>query len=183
VIRDRAIARRYAVALFGAARKIGVAEEVLADLGAVNELEALNPALRRFLEAPDVLTEHKVAVLSAVFKGHVHELVGRLFSLMLQKKRIQHFPFVHEEYRGLVEEELGIARARVTTAVPLDPALAGELMKRLEELTHKQVRLDTRVDPAILGGVVTVVGGKILDGSLRHWLADLRERLLAVRVH
>jgi F-type H+-transporting ATPase subunit delta len=183
VIRDRAIARRYAVALFGAARHAGAAEEILADLGAVKELEKLNPSLRQFLEAPDVLTEHKVAVLSAVFKGCVHELVGRLLDLMLRKKRMQHFPFVHEEYRGLVEEALGIARARVTTAVPLDPALAGELVKRLEKLTHKQVRLDTRVDPAIIGGVVTVVGGKILDGSLRHWLADLRERLLGVRVH
>jgi F-type H+-transporting ATPase subunit delta len=183
VIRDRAIARRYAVALFGAARKAGATEEILADLGAVNELETSNPSLRRFLEAPDVLTEHKTAVLSAIFHGRVHELVERLFDLMLRKKRIQHFPFVHEEYRALVEEELGIARARVTTAVPLDPALAGELVKRLEKLTHKQVRLDARVDPAILGGVVTVVGGKILDGSLRHWLADLREQLLAVRVH
>jgi F-type H+-transporting ATPase subunit delta len=183
VIRDRAIARRYAVALFGAARKAGAAEEVLADLGAVKELERLNPSLRSFLEAPDVLTEQKVAMISAVFQGRVHELVGRLFNLMLSKKRIQHFPFVHDEYRDLVEESLGIARARVTTAVPLDPELAGELAKRLERLTRKQVRLDLRVDPAIIGGVITVVGGKILDGSLRHGLADLRERLLAVRVH
>jgi F-type H+-transporting ATPase subunit delta len=183
VIRDRAIARRYAVALFGAARKAGAGEEILADLGAVKDLEKLNPSLRLFLEAPDVLTEHKVATLSAVFKGRVHELVARLFDLMLHKKRIQHFPFVHEEYRDLVEEELGIARARVTTAVPLDPVLAEELVKRLEKLTRKRVRLDMRVDPAILGGVVTVVGGKILDGSLRHGLADLREQLLGVRVH
>lgn len=183
MIRDRAIARRYAVALFGAARRAGAAEEVLADLGAVEELEKLHPALQRFLESPDVLTEHKVVTLSATFKGRVHELVARLLELMLLKKRIQHFPFVHEEYRGLVEEDLGIARARVTTAVPLDPAQAKELAQRLEKLTQKQIRLEVRVDPAILGGMVTVVGGKILDGSLRHGLADLRERLLAARVH
>jgi F-type H+-transporting ATPase subunit delta len=183
VIRDRAVARRYAVALFGAARKAGAAEEILADLAAVEELEKLHPSLRQFLESPDVLTEHKAATLAAAFQGRVHELVARLLDLMLRKKRIQHFPFVHDEYRGLVEEELGIARARVTTAVPLDSMLAGELVMRLERLTQKRVRLETRVDPSILGGVVTVVGGKILDGSLRHGLADLRERLLALRVH
>jgi F-type H+-transporting ATPase subunit delta len=183
VIRDRAIARRYAVALFGAARKAGAAEEVLADLLALQELAKSDPSLQRFLEAPDVLTEHKVAALLAVFQGRVHELVGRLLGLMLRKKRIQHFPFVHEEYRALVEEALGIARARVTTAVPLDPGLIEEFVKRLEKLTQRQVRLEMRVDPAILGGVVTVVGGKILDGSLRHGLADLRERLLGARVH
>lgn len=183
MIRDRAVARRYAVALFGAARKAGVAEAVLADLQAVEELERLNPALREFLEAPDVVTEHKLGVLSAVLDGRVHELVSRLFGLMLRKMRIQHFPFVHEEYRELVEDDLGIARARVTTAVPLDATLAGKLRERLESLTGKQVRLETRVDSDILGGVVTVVGGKILDGSLRYRLAELRERLLGLRVH
>jgi F-type H+-transporting ATPase subunit delta len=183
VIRDRAIARRYAVALFGAARKAGVAEEVLADLLAVHELAKLEPSWQRFLEAPDVLTEHKVAAISTVLEGRVHELVGRLLNLMLQKKRIQHFPFVQEEYRELVEEDLGIVRARVTTAVPLDPALAGDLVSRLEKITHKRIRIETRVDPDILGGVVAIVGDKILDGSLRHRLAELRDRLLAVRVH
>lgn len=183
MIRDRAIARRYAVALFGAARHAGVAEEVLTDLVAVQELEKLDPGLQRFLEAPDVLTEHKVAVLSSVFKGRVHELVERILDLMLRKKRIQHFPFVQEAYRGLVEDDLGIARAQVTTAVPLNPALAKELMQRLENLTGKRVRIETRVDPALIGGVVTVVGGKILDGSLRHRLADLRDQLLGLRVY
>lgn len=183
MIRDRAVARRYAAALFGAARKAGAAEAVLADLLGIEELERFNPALRRFLEAPDVLTEHKVEVLSAVLDGRVHHLVSRLLGLMLRKNRIQHFPFVYQEYRELVEDDLGIARARVTTAVPLEPALAGELKQRLEILTGKQVRLEMRVDSAILGGVVTVVGGRILDGSLRYRLAGLRERLLGLRVH
>ena len=183
MIRDRAIARRYAVALFGAARNAGAAEEVLADLLAVEKLSSSDPAFRRFLEAPDVLTEHKVAAVVAVFQGRVHELVSRLLELMLRKKRIQHFPFVHEEYRQLVEGELGVARARVTTAVPFDPALVEELVQRLERITGKKIRVETRVDPAILGGMVAIVGDKILDGSLRHRLADLRDQLLGVRVH
>lgn len=183
MIRDRAIARRYAGALFGAARRADVAEEILAELRAVQELAKLQPAFQRFLEAPDVLTEHKLAVLSSVFQGRVHELLARLLDLMLRKKRIQHLPFVHDEYRELVEDDLGIARAHVTTAVPLDPAFAKELLRRLEMLTGKLVRIETRVDPALIGGVVTVVDGKIMDGSLRHRLFHLREQLMGLRVY
>ncbi len=183
MIRDRAIARRYAVALFGAARKAGVAEEVLTDLQAVEALAKADRAFQQFLDAPDVLTEHKLAAVETVFQGRVHELVSRLLVLMLQKKRIQHFPFVHGEYRGLVEEELGVARARVTTAVPLDPAVIDGLVRQFERISGKKIRLETRVDPAVIGGMVVIVGDQILDGSLRHRLADLRDQLLGARVH
>jgi F-type H+-transporting ATPase subunit delta len=193
VIRERAVARRYAVALFGAAQKAGVAEAVLADLASIDALEkhgqeneglhGQGSTLQRFLEAPDVLTEHKVETLRVILGGRVHPLVLRLCELMLAKKRIAHLPPVYEEYRDLVEESLGIARAHVTTAVLLDAAVTAELTKRLEAVTGKTVRLDLKVDPAILGGVVAVVGGKIVDGSLRHRLAELREQLLGARVH
>jgi F-type H+-transporting ATPase subunit delta len=101
---------------------------------------------------------------------------------MLYKKRIQHVHLVCGDYREMVEDHLGIARARVTTAVPLRPELADELRARLQHLTGKQVRLESRQDPAILGGVIVVVGGRILDGSLRYRLGEMRDHLLGSRV-
>jgi F-type H+-transporting ATPase subunit delta len=183
VIREGAIARRYATALFGAAQNAGAAEAVLDDLGSLEGLEVHDPALQRFLEAPDVLTEQKVASARLVLESRVHPLVLRLLILMLSKKRIQHLPLVYQAYRDLFEESRGMARAQVTSAVPLDEAAAKELVTRLARLTGKQVRLEMRVDPAVLGGVVAVVGGQIVDGTLRHQLAELREQLIGTRVH
>lgn len=182
MIRDRAVSHRYAAALFGASVKARAAETVLEDLGSLETLFERDERFQNFLEAPDVLTEDKVSLVERVLSGRAHELVARLLLLMLEKKRIQHLPLVLADFRELVEEHLGIARAIVTSAAPLAPDQAGELRTRLERLSGKKVRIDARVDPALLGGVVVMIGGKILDGSLKHRLEEMRERLMTASV-
>ncbi len=182
MIRDPGVAHRYAAALFGAARSRSEDEAVLADLQSIERLYELDPALKTFLEAPDVLAEQKEALIRGVLGGRVSELVVRFLLLMLRKKRIQHLSIVFGHYRKLVEELHGIERARVVTAVPLAPDLAEPLRQRLETLSGKRVLLELRVDPAVLGGVVVTLGDKIIDGSLRHRLDEMRDRLLRARV-
>jgi F-type H+-transporting ATPase subunit delta len=182
VIRDRGVALRYAHALFGAAVQGREAEPVLADLESLEQLYERNRAFQDMLDAPYVLTEDKMAMVERILGGRVSDLVVRFLFLMLRKKRVQHLPLVFEHYRRLVEEHLGIERVRVTTAVPLPEDLAGELRTRLERITGRRVRLEPRVDPAILGGAVVTFAGRIIDGSLRHRLDEMREQLRSARV-
>jgi F-type H+-transporting ATPase subunit delta len=183
VIRDRAVAGRYAQALFGAALKEHLEEPVLEDLESLRSFYTRDDRLQNFLEAPDVLTEHKVSLLRDVFGGKVHELVIRFLLLMLEKKRIQHLPLAVDEYQALVEQRIGLVRAQVITAVPLDPEMAEKLRRRLEQMTAKKIRLEPRTDPHILGGVIVRMGETMIDGSVRRSLEGLRERLLSARVH
>jgi F-type H+-transporting ATPase subunit delta len=182
LIRDRGVAIRYAHALFGAALKERVQDAVLADLESLDLLYLHDPALQQFLEAPDVLTENKIEVIHQILRGRVDELVERFLLLMLRKKRVQHLPLVYERLRTLVEDHQGIMRVEVTTAVPLSAELAEALARHLIALTKKKVRLQVRVAPEILGGIIVTFGGKIIDASLRHRLQELREQLLATRV-
>lgn len=182
MIRDRAVSHRYAAALFGAAVKARAEEVVLEDLRALEALYERDERFQQFLEAPDVLTEDKVALVERVLTGRAHELVVRLLLLMLEKKRIQHLPLVLADYRELVEEHLGRVRALVTSAAPMADDQAEELRVRLERISGKKVRLETKVDRSLLGGVVVMIGGKILDGSLRHRLEEMRERLSSASV-
>jgi F-type H+-transporting ATPase subunit delta len=182
VIRDRGVALRYANALFGAALGRGVFEEVLADLEGVAELEKTGHSLQDFLESPSVLDEHKEGMVERVLRGKVQELVVQLLLLMLRKRRIGHFPLVLRHYRELVEHQLGVVRAEVVTAIPIDAAILEELQAALESATGKNLRVEHRVDASILGGVVATVGGEVIDSSVRHRLARLREDLLATDV-
>jgi len=183
VIRDRGVATRYAHALFGAARKAGEEEKVLSDLLALEKLYETDRRFQEFLEAPDVLTDHKVELIHSLFDSRVGVLVVRFLLLMLQKKRIQHLPLVFGHYRQLVEDHLGILRTQVITALPLDPSLAESLRGKLEKLSGKTIRLEPRVEPGILGGIIVRLGEKTLDGSIRHRLDELRDHLLGARVH
>jgi len=188
VIRDRGVASRYANALFGAARQAGEVEQTLADLQSLADLHALDElhgrghALQNFLEAPDVLTEHKTALLHRVLDGRVSDLAVRFLLLMLQKKRIQHLPLVLDHYRGLVEDHLGIVRAVVQTVTPLAPDERQALQQKLEALAGKKVSIETRIDPAIVGGIIVTLGGQVIDASLRSRLELLRTQLQATEV-
>jgi F-type H+-transporting ATPase subunit delta len=182
LIRDRGVALRYANALFGAAVKRGVAEDVLSDLEGVTELEKTGHSLQNFLESPSVLDEHKEGMVVKVLRGKVHELVVQLLLLMLRKKRIGHFPLIVPQYRALVEEMLGVVRTEVVTAVPIDSATLDALRAALEKTTGKKLRMEHRIDPSILGGVVATVGGDVIDSSVRYRLDRLREDLLATDV-
>ena len=183
MIRDRAVASRYANALFGAATKAGEEERVLADLQSLEKFGERDRRFQEFLEAPDVLTESKVELIHSLLDSRVNELVVRFLLLMLEKKRIQHLPLILGHYRQLVEDHLGILRSEVITAVPLAEDLAAVLTKKLEALSGKKILLDPKVDPAILGGIIVRLGEKTLDDSIRHRLDELREHLLTARVH
>jgi len=182
VIRDRGVALRYVNALFGASEKRGLESQVLADLESIRQLEASGPSLQTFLESPSVLTEHKESITRRVLESHVEEIVVQFILLMLRKKRVQHLPLVLEPFRRLVEAKHGIAHADLVTAVPVDDETVSRMRAQLEALTGKKVALDRKVDPAILGGAVVTLEGRVLDSSLRQRLQDLREELLATQV-
>jgi len=97
--------------------------------------------------------------------------------LLLDKNRMENFRDIGEEFAELVEQEQGVMRAKVTTAIPLPDDLEKQLRDKLAGLTGKTMILEKRVDPAVLGGVKVVMGDKILDGTVRTNLDLLRKTL------
>ncbi|RPI08092.1 MAG: F0F1 ATP synthase subunit delta, partial [Zetaproteobacteria bacterium] len=80
-------------------------------------------------------------------------------------------------YELLLDDRLGRVKALVTTAAPLEAEAQTELRRRLGEVTGKDVYLELRQDPTLLGGVVTQVGSRVYDGSLKTQLARLRDEM------
>lgn len=182
MIRDRGVALRYANALFGAAKKRGELDTVIGDLESIVALERTSTSLQKFLESPSVLETDKEAMVRTVLRGRVSELVLQFVKLMLRKGRIGNFPIVLDPFRKLVEAELGVVRAEVASAAPVTSEELEQLRTRLAALTGKKVKLETKVDAGLLGGVVVTIGDRVIDGSVRHRLSELREELLATNV-
>ena len=177
--KDVAIARRYAQALFMAAEKKNAIEQIGADIKAVFALDqASEEGFRLMLEAPQVPTEHKFAILDTVLRPRVHPLVVEFFRLLMTKKRTFSLRDVVEEFERLVEDHQGVVRARVTSAVALTDEETRRLVQELEGALKKKVRVVQTVEPGILGGLVVRVGDRIADKSVRSMLTKLRDQLL-----
>ena len=98
--------------------------------------------------------------------------------MLAERGRLHLLPLLLAAYRDRLAAHLGIMRARVTTAAPLDPGRVASITERLKAATGRQVTVETAVDESLVGGMVTRIGGTIFDGSLAHHLDRLRQRFM-----
>jgi len=122
------------------------------------------------------------AVNSLVPALQLSPFVVNVLRLLVERQRLTDLPDLARSFRDLVDEKDGRVRATVTTASAVDATMTGEISGALAAMTNKQIILETKVDPALIGGVVTRVGGTVLDGSLKTQLEGLRSQLRATRV-
>jgi len=87
-------------------------------------------------------------------------------------------PDMIDLYRERVMAHQNIITAEVTTAAPLSPQRLTELQERLAKATGRTIAMTTKVDPALIGGIVTRIGGTVYDGSLATQLTRFRDRMI-----
>ena len=176
-MRDRSVATRYAGALLTSAKEIGVHVELAESYASVLEVMAANPDLVIFLDSPQVAEAEKIELLHKVFGGKVEPVLVNFFRLLIDKNRIEHFRDIGEQYAALVEADLGIVRAQVTTAVELPQDLSASLEAKLAEWMGAKIIMEKKVDTTVLGGVCVTMENRILDGTVRAGLEGLRKQL------
>ena len=171
------IARRYAQALNEQAAQAGVLEQVDADIDLISGALADSRELRAFFSSPIISREKKGQVVKALFEDHIQKVTMTFVALLVDKRREGIFPTVVSSYRELRDEQLGMTAVSVRTAYEPSAEDRATLEGELRSLTGKQVRLETKIDTSILGGIVIRVGDMVYDGSITNQLATLRERL------
>lgn len=164
--------RRYAEAVFQIALEKKDFDRWQADLE--KAAEAADEEVLRLLEEPRVPAADKEHVLSERF-GELNPLALNLVRLLLARGGLRSLPEIAGEFERLVDDYRGVGRAEVVTAVALDEADRTRVAAELEKTFGKKMKINTRVDPAIIGGLVARVDGKLLDGSTRSRLLALKQ--------
>jgi F-type H+-transporting ATPase subunit delta len=137
------------------------------------------PDARRLLENPTVPVERRKSLVKEITAalGSIPE-IRNFIDILIDRNRLDLLNEIVGTYQKYLDQRLGIVRAIVTAAAPLDEAQRTTLVVQLEKATGKQVRISVAVDPSLLGGVVARVDSTIYDGSLRQQLESFREKLV-----
>jgi F-type H+-transporting ATPase subunit delta len=130
-----------------------------------------------FLENPKVSLERKRDMLRRALGGIKPEAMNLAY-LLVAKKRLRMVPSLVAEYRRLVYAHKGIVEADVVTAIPITYQEEERIGRDLAAITGKTVMLAATVDAEIMGGLVVKVGDKLMDGSVRTRLQELRRSLV-----
>jgi F-type H+-transporting ATPase subunit delta len=168
----------YAEALFEAAREREELEEVLDDLREFVTVLRENEELRLFFYGGQVPERQKRKAIEGLTEGMTTSTTNFL-KVLSDNGREEILEDVLRQYEELVKEHLGRIEVEVTTAVELSEDSERRLKERLGKvLEGREVTLETRVDPDLLGGAVFRFGGRMMDGSIRGRLESLREGML-----
>jgi F-type H+-transporting ATPase subunit delta len=167
-------ARRYAEALLA----LSPNERAVAEVR--TSLEKLAPVFDRVtvagLRDPSVPMKERIEALSSALVGEP-AIVRSLMVLLLETDRIALVPQIALAFGDLVDRREGIAKARITTAVPLKDAEQRELVSRLERESKRKLRATFAVDPTLIGGAKVQIGDHLIDSSVRAKLVALGRQL------
>ena len=170
------IARRYARALLEVAAETNSADRVSEQLSALAEAYEQNPELRDVVVNPAYGKTQKHAVMDALLRqaGVSEPGLLNLVRLLVDRQRLAHVVDLARLFRDMADSRAGRVRGKVTSAVPLGAEVVQRLGSQLKKLTQRDVILEARVDPTLLGGVSTQLGSLLFDGSLKSQLEELR---------
>ncbi len=177
-MRSSAIARRYAKALILIGREDGRAEDYRRELDAFVGLLDREKALAQAVSNPLYNAKDRRNVLQAVLERlGLSRVINAFLLLLFDKGRLGFLNDIRDYYNRLADELKGIVRADLVSAVKLSDLTFEQIQTALSKMTGKQVVLEARQDPGLIGGVVTRIGDFVLDGSIRTQLRNMRESL------
>ena len=171
-----ASARRYAQAVFELALENRELEKWFDDLTLLSD-SVSNQEFLDFLSQPRVTSEEKIRVVRDALGDLVEPLALNLMSLLATKNIAHILPGITDQYQELLDAQQGIERAEAVTAIPLDDDVQRRITEMLSAVSGREVRLTTRVDVEILGGMIVRIGDRVMDGSTRSRLRAMRREL------
>lgn len=175
------VALRYASALFELAQDANALDAVEKDVEAFGTMLEESDDLRRLAESPLYSTDEQVEALDAIFKkAELGELASNFFKVVAQNRRLFAANGIVRAFRSLMAEHRGEVVAEVTTAEPLSDENATRLREILADQTGRAIKLATKVDPSLIGGLVVKVGSRMIDTSLRTRLNSLKTAMKEV---
>lgn len=171
-------ARRYAKALVQLGSEEKKVEKFHSELAAVEAAFAASHELRSVLNNPAHGIEAKRGILKEIVaKLAVSDTVANFLLLLLEKNRLDQLSQIVVSYGIFADEMSGILRPSLVTALPLDDKQVEGIKQALEKATGKKVVLKVEQDTALIGGVMTKIGDKVFDGSVRTQLSMIQDIL------
>lgn len=175
------LADRYATALFELAQEEGVADAVAGDLAALDRAADENADLRNLVNSPMLDRDTQAKGIVAVAEGlSANALTAKFVGTLAEHRRLYALSSVSEAFRRKLAAARGEVEAEVISAAPLDDGQLNSLKDAVGKSVGTAVALTTKVDPALLGGVVVRIGSRMVDASLRTKIVQLENTLKGI---
>lgn len=164
--------------MFGVAQQHSSVEVVNNDLQLVRQTIQESRELRTLLEHPLVRIDDKKQIVKQLFEARVQPMTFNFLFLLLDKRRIMALDGISARFHQMVAAQKRQVGVTLTTAIDMGQAEIDALRQELALQWNREVVMEAKVDPEILGGAVLQIGDQVVDGSIRARLNALKATLV-----
>lgn len=169
------MSKEYGTALFSLAKECDAETEYKNALDTVSTVFRENPSYIDFLASPSIAKNERTAAIEQAFSGKIPEHIVSFLQILCEKGHMRSFEGCVSEYKTLFDASQRIIIAKVVSAIPLAAEEKDSLKQKLEQMSGNTVVLQCSTDKALMGGMVVEMAGKVIDGSLRRRLQEVKD--------
>jgi F-type H+-transporting ATPase subunit delta len=173
------IANHYARALADVVIERRESNEVLVELGGFVRLMEQHEELRGVFASPVIALDRKRAVLNDLLSRlKLRQTAANFLQMLVVNSRLHDLGLMVRALSNELDSRSNVVSAEITTARAISQQEMNLLRDKLKAATGKEVRLQFRTDPGIIGGVVTRIGSTVYDGSIKNQLSQMKRKLV-----
>lgn len=176
------IPTRYASALFELALENNSVDKYFEDVELVYNTISADKELIAVLNHPQISGENKLDILAKAFAGNVSEEIIGFFNIIFRKNRENELLEILSAFIKKAEDYKGIAYATVESAEALSQDSLDRIVQNLSKNLNKQVKVEAKVNPELIGGLKISVCGHIIDSTIKSQIENLKKQLLSARL-
>ncbi len=177
---SKQVARNYAQALIElAGSNLRLQEEFLNEITVICESINKVKGTKEIFETPTISKDEKKVLIKKLFEGKINQKTFNFLLLLTDKQRLGILPEIQNQLTIIVNKNKGITIAEVSSASQLDSVSLESLKQKLEKVLGKneKVTIESKIEPALIGGIVVKVNDLVYDGSVKGRLENLKRRL------
>ncbi len=174
------VSKTYARALFELAVEGQMVDQILAEYEFVKDSFDKFPEFLEIIKSPKLSHDEKKNIITETFGDKISETLTSFFKILIDKKRSDVIRDVYNDFVVMVDDKKGLVVAKVESVIPLAANEIEVLVTKLNKVTGKTVTIDNVINPDIMGGLVVKVGDKVVDGSVKRKLENMRHELAQI---
>lgn len=172
------VAKRYSKALEELAKSDDELNIIYENLVSVQKTIESSPDLETFIEHPSFSIELKKEIFNEIFDGKISVDVLHFLFILLDRNRIFALGAIINELKELMNRKYNILVIKAISAIELSDEVKNQLAQKLETVCKKKIQLDTRVDESLIAGMILKIGDKVIDGSIKARLENMKRTLI-----
>lgn len=163
--------------LYKLAAEAGAEEDIRVQLNVLADCFSKNPRYVALLGALNIPLRERIGIAEALAAYGLHPYIANLLKILVRRRFAGEFPAICRRYGEIYDDARGIAAAEVALAFEIDEEMKNRLQQKLERMCGRQVKMNVKLEPELIGGFRIDMDGKRYDYSVQAQLKTLTDWL------